>query len=80
MGEDRKLLTWRRTWADTPNDGLGIHPDWPDLKARVYRQPGGSRWLWFVNEIAFIGRGIEDSNDAAKSAAEDAAAAWMERR
>jgi len=80
MRDDGGLLAWRRTWHDTPSDGVGTHPDWPGLKARVYQEPGGTRWAWFVSEIYFIDRGIEDSKDAAKSAAEEAAAAWMERR
>jgi len=78
MRDEQSLLTWRRTWDDTPNDGVGTHPDWPDLKARVYQEPGGTRWAWFVSEVYFIDRGIEASKEAAKQAAEDAA--WMERR
>ncbi|MBO6755509.1 MAG: ATPase [Roseibium sp.] len=64
-------LTWRRTWPHTPNDGTGTHPDYPDRRARVYLEAGGTRWWWFVSDWRKIGTGIEETKEEAKEAAEE---------
>jgi len=73
-------LNWRRTWNDRPNDGIGEHPDFPDLRARVYEEPGGGRWFWVVNETYLINRGLEATKDDAKLAATEAAERWVGKR
>jgi hypothetical protein len=66
-------LHWRQTWPDRPNDGVGTHPDRPDLKARTYLEPDGRRWYWVVSEMRLIAQGFGETKEAAKSAAEEAA-------
>ena len=66
-------LSWKQTWPDRPNDGIGTHPSRPDLKARVYLESGGKRWYWTVSKVQQIAQGLEPTKEAAKAAAEEAA-------
>ncbi|MFS8180919.1 hypothetical protein ACMG4P_05080 [Pseudovibrio denitrificans] len=71
-----KRITWRQTWPDTPDDGVGKDPENPECSLRVYKTlspQGRDVWYWFANTIYLaIDKGEAESKEEAKAAAEAA--------